>query len=144
MSSWGRAKTCSPVSGHVGVILRCGDNKDWKLLVRRPGEIELPFPLPSQDHSSALHSPSMAKKSKNTRRADGASSSSSSLAGHGDRAAPWLRLTALAVLTLHSAFSAYLARDDARLVALVAAGYLVMLLLLFYGGLPLPGVKKTD
>jgi hypothetical protein len=89
----------------------------------------------------------MAKKSKNPRRAGGASSSSTSVAARGDRAAPWIRLTALAVLTVHSAFSAYLARDDARLVALVAVGYLLMLLLLLfyhYGGLPLPGVKKTD
>ncbi|CAD6225195.1 unnamed protein product [Miscanthus lutarioriparius] len=89
----------------------------------------------------------MAKKSKNPGRAGGASSSSStSVAARGDRAAPWIRLTVLAVLTIHSAFSAYQARDDARLVALVAVGYLLMLLLLFYhyGGLPLPGVKKTD
>jgi len=81
----------------------------------------------------------MAKKSKNhsARRA----SSSSSAAGRGDRA-PWLRLTAFAVLTVHSAFSGYLAWDDARLVALVAVGYLLMLVLLFYGGLP--GLQKRD
>jgi len=53
------------------------------------------------------------------------------------------------VLTVHSAFSAYLARDDARLVTLVAVGYLLMLLLLLllfyhYGALPLPGVNKTE
>ncbi|CAL5088667.1 unnamed protein product [Urochloa decumbens] len=85
----------------------------------------------------------MAKKSKNhsgSRAA--ASSSSSSAAGGDDRRAPWLRLTAFAVLTIHSAFSAYLARDDARLVALVAVGYLLMLVLLFYGGLP--GLPKRD
>ncbi|KAF8688811.1 hypothetical protein HU200_042139 [Digitaria exilis] len=49
---------------------------------------------------------------------------------------------AFAVLTVHSAFSAYLARDDARLVALVAVGFLLMLVLLFYGGLP--GRQKRD
>jgi len=56
----------------------------------------------------------MAKKSKNhsARRA----ASSSSAAGRDDRT-PWLRLTAFAVLTVHSAFSGYLAWDDARLVA---------------------------
>ncbi|OEL15599.1 hypothetical protein BAE44_0023382 [Dichanthelium oligosanthes] len=88
----------------------------------------------------------MAKKSKNpsARRAAGSSSSSSSAAGGGDDRAPWLRLTAFAVLTAHSAFSAYLARDDARLVALVAVGYLLMLVLLLYGGLPLPGLQKRD
>ncbi|PUZ70454.1 hypothetical protein GQ55_2G232100 [Panicum hallii var. hallii] len=81
----------------------------------------------------------MAKKSKNhpARRA----SSSSSAAGRDGRA-PWLRLTAFAVLTVHSAFSSYLAWDDARLVALVAVGYLLMLVLLFYGGLA--GLQKRD
>ncbi|CAN6217420.1 unnamed protein product [Urochloa humidicola] len=79
----------------------------------------------------------MAKKSKNHSAGRAAASSSSSLAARGDdRRAPWLRLMAFAVLTLHSAFSAYLAGDDARLVALVAVGYLLMLVLLFYGGLP--------
>uniref|UniRef100_K4A3M2 Uncharacterized protein n=2 Tax=Setaria TaxID=4554 RepID=K4A3M2_SETIT len=84
----------------------------------------------------------MAKKSKShsARRAAGSSSS----AAGGDDRAPWLRLTAFAVLTVHSAFSAYLARDDARLVGLVAVGYLLMLVLLFYGGLPLPGLQKRD
>jgi hypothetical protein len=48
------------------------------------------------------------------------------------------------VLTAHSAFSAYLARDDARMVALVAVGYLLMLVLLFHGRLPLPGLQKRD
>ncbi|BAT07699.1 Os09g0361700 [Oryza sativa Japonica Group] len=85
----------------------------------------------------------MAKKGKNnsTRRAS-ASSSSSSAAADGD-GSPWLRLTAFAVLTLHSAFSAYLARDDARLVALVVVGYLLMLVLLFYG-LAVPVQQKRD
>ncbi|KAL6846419.1 hypothetical protein ACP4OV_023867 [Aristida adscensionis] len=78
----------------------------------------------------------MAKKSKNhsARRA------SSSSAAADDRV-PWLRLTAFAVLTADSAFSAYLARDDARLVALVAVGYLLMLALFFYG---LPVHQKRD
>ncbi|CAN6210516.1 unnamed protein product [Urochloa humidicola] len=85
----------------------------------------------------------MAKKSKNhSASRAAASSSNSSAAGGDDRRAPWLRLTAFAVLTVHSAFSAYLARDDARLVALVAVGYLLMLVLLFYGGLP--GLQKRD
>ncbi|CAN6174085.1 unnamed protein product [Urochloa humidicola] len=85
----------------------------------------------------------MAKKSKNhSASRAAASSSSSSAAGDDGRRAPWLRLTAFAVLTIHSAFSAYLAGDDARLVALVAVGYLLMLVLLFYGGLP--GFQKRD
>nr|CAB3456892.1 unnamed protein product [Digitaria exilis] len=84
----------------------------------------------------------MAKKSKNhSARRSAGSSSSSSAPGGGDRG-PWLWLLAFAVLTVHSAFSAYLARDDARLVALVAVGYLLMLVLLFYGGLP--GHQKRD
>ncbi|KAL6599329.1 hypothetical protein ACP70R_006532 [Stipagrostis hirtigluma subsp. patula] len=100
--------------------------------------IELPFPSTLQ--STGLLPSSMAKKSKNhsTRRASSSSSSSSS-AAHDH--APWLRLTAFAVLTAHSAFSAYLARDDARLVTLVAVGYLLMLALFFYG---LPVLQKRD
>uniref|UniRef100_A0A0D9XCX8 Uncharacterized protein n=1 Tax=Leersia perrieri TaxID=77586 RepID=A0A0D9XCX8_9ORYZ len=87
----------------------------------------------------------MAKKSKNnsTKRASASSSSSSSAAADGDRS-PWLRLTAFAVLTFHSAFSSYLARDDSRLVALVVVGYLLMLVLLFYGRLVQPVPQKRD
>jgi hypothetical protein len=85
----------------------------------------------------------MAKKPKSHSARRAAGSSSSGAAG-GDGRAPWLRLTALAVLTAHSAFSAYLARDDARMVALVAVGYLLMLVLLFHGRLPLPGLQKRD
>nr|CAB3453214.1 unnamed protein product [Digitaria exilis] len=84
----------------------------------------------------------MAKKSKNHSARRSAGSSSSSSAPGGDDRGPWLRLMAFAVLTVHSAFSAYLARDDARLVALVAVGFLLMLVLLFYGGLP--GRQKRD
>uniref|UniRef100_J3MWV0 Uncharacterized protein n=1 Tax=Oryza brachyantha TaxID=4533 RepID=J3MWV0_ORYBR len=89
----------------------------------------------------------MAKKGKNssTRKPSAPSSSSSSAAADGDRSSPspWLRLTAFAVLTAHSVFSAYLAGDDLRLVALVAVGYLLMLVLLFYG-LAQPVPQKRD
>lgn len=84
----------------------------------------------------------MAKKGKNNSTRRASTSSSSSAAADGD-GSPWLRLTAFAVLTLHSAFSAYLARDDARLVALVVVGYLLMLVLLFYG-LAVPVQQKRD
>ncbi|GJM98987.1 hypothetical protein PR202_ga16042 [Eleusine coracana subsp. coracana] len=81
----------------------------------------------------------MAKKVKNhaSRRPAASTSSAESSIDRG----PWLRLTAFAVLTAHSAFSAYLARDDARLVALVAMGYFLMLALLFYS---LPVLRKRD
>jgi hypothetical protein len=46
---------------------------------------------------------------------------------------------AIVVLTAHSALSAYVAKDDARLLALVAMGYLLMLALFFYA---LPVLKE--
>jgi hypothetical protein len=48
---------------------------------------------------------------------------------------------AIVVLTSHSALSAYLALDDARLMALVVMGYLLMLALFFCG---LPMLQKRD
>jgi hypothetical protein len=83
----------------------------------------------------------MAKKTKkHSAGTDGASSSSSSVAADAG-GMPWLRLMAIVVLTAHSALSAYLARDDARLMALVTMGYLLMLALFFYG---LPVLQKRD
>jgi hypothetical protein len=80
----------------------------------------------------------MAKKTKkHSAGTDGASSSVAADAG----GMPWLRLMAIVVLTAHSALSAYLARDDARLMALVTMGYLLMLALFFYG---LPVLQKRD
>jgi hypothetical protein len=83
----------------------------------------------------------MAKKTKNhSAGRDGASSSSSSVAADVDGTS-WLRLMAIVVLTAHSALSAYVAKDDARLLALVAMGYLLMLALFFYA---LPVLQKRD